>query len=161
MSKKILLIEDEAPLVRILRDTLLREGFEVVVARDGREGLIEMFAQQPHLVLLDIMMPVMGGITLLKKFQEDEWARTVPVIILTNLDNPDLVMEAVEFGPLVAPPVIAEAQGGTESSHEAIKNYLKERITSGLYEVVVKRDWSLKDITGKIRRKLEDGNSPL
>ena len=85
--KKILLVEDQEFLMKALSDTLVREGFEVLKAYDGAEGLEMAKKNQPDLILLDIIMPVMDGITMLKKLREDAWGKTAKVIILTNLSS--------------------------------------------------------------------------
>lgn len=83
-KKKILLVEDDEALQIVLNDAFKQEGFEVVSARDGKEGLEKALADHPDLILLDVNMPVMDGITALKKLREDSWGKSVPVIMLTN-----------------------------------------------------------------------------
>lgn len=87
-QKKILVVEDDRAESIALSDQLEREGFLVTTAENGIKGLERAFADHPDLVLLDIVMPEMDGITMLNKLREDEWGKTVPAIILTNL-NPD------------------------------------------------------------------------
>jgi len=82
---KILIVEDDAPLLGALHDKLTHEGFETLGAKNGKEGLEVALREHPDLVLLDIIMPVMDGITMLKKLREDAWGGKVPVIFLTNL----------------------------------------------------------------------------
>ena len=87
-NKTILVVEDEKPLRTALRDKFTREGFTVVEAKNGKDGLATALREQPDLILLDIVMPVMDGMTMLKKLKaENAWAKTVPVIILTNLTS--------------------------------------------------------------------------
>ncbi len=80
MAKKVLIVEDDSNIAELLHLYLEKEGFETCVAKDGGKG-IEQFRQfQPDLVLLDIMLPVMDGWSVLKKIREE--AKT-PVIMLT------------------------------------------------------------------------------
>ena len=85
MKNIILIIEDEKPLRDALYDKLTREGFTAIIAKDGAEGLRIALRDHPDLLLLDIIMPVMDGITMLKKLRQDAWGKTARVIILTNL----------------------------------------------------------------------------
>ena len=80
MSKKVLIVEDDANIAELLHLYLEKEGFESQVAKDGGKG-IELFrAFQPDLVLLDIMLPIMDGWSVLKKIREGD---KTPVIMLT------------------------------------------------------------------------------
>ncbi|MBI3633284.1 MAG: response regulator [Candidatus Vogelbacteria bacterium] len=89
-NKKILVVEeveDEAGLRTALHEKLSDEGFSVLEARDGEEGLEVALRNHPDLILLDIIMPHTNGLKMLKKLREDTWGRTAKVIILTNLGN--------------------------------------------------------------------------
>jgi DNA-binding response OmpR family regulator len=99
-SKKIFLIEeveDEAPLREAVRDKLVREGFKVILAKNGEEGLASALRERPDLILLDIVMPAMDGMTMMKKLRlANEWGKAVPVIFLTNLSaNDDKINQAI------------------------------------------------------------------
>jgi DNA-binding response OmpR family regulator len=87
-QKKILIVEDEPSMLSILNDKLLETGWETIQARNGEEGLKIALEQHPDLILLDLLMPKMDGTTTINKLREDEWGKTVPVIMLTNV-NPD------------------------------------------------------------------------
>lgn len=92
--KKILLVEDQKFLIEPLTKYLSDAGFEVLQAFDGAEGLKSATDNHPDLILLDIIMPVMDGITMLKKLREDEWGKTAKVIVLTNLTNSESLESA-------------------------------------------------------------------
>lgn len=96
--KKILIVEDEVALLQVLTEKLKKENFEVLQARNGQEGLQQAFSLHPDLILLDIIMPVMDGMTMLVKLRIDEWGKSVPVIILTNLSNEQKVAESLQQG---------------------------------------------------------------
>jgi DNA-binding response OmpR family regulator len=87
-QKKILIVEDEPSMLSILNDKLLETGWETIQARNGEDGLKIALEQHPDLILLDLLMPKMDGTTTINKLREDEWGKTVPVIMLTNV-NPD------------------------------------------------------------------------
>ena len=92
-NKKILVIEaveDDTPLRDVLRDKFTTEGFKVLEAKDGEEGLSIALREHPDLIVLDILMPKMDGITMMKKLrQADSWGKSVPIILLTNLSADD------------------------------------------------------------------------
>jgi len=94
-KKKILVVEDEVSLLQALNLKLEKAGFEVLSAKNGQEGLTTALKEQPDLILLDIVMPVMDGMTMLKKLREDPQAGDVPIIILTNLTDSEKVSEAL------------------------------------------------------------------
>lgn len=88
MNKKILIVEDDKAEVNALEETLTREGFVVITAENGVKGLERALANHPDLILLDVVMPEMDGLTMMNNLRKDEWGKAVPIIILTNL-NPD------------------------------------------------------------------------
>jgi DNA-binding response OmpR family regulator len=96
INKKILLIEDDAPLRNVLRDKFTIEGFDVIDAKDGEEGLAKALSEHPDLIMLDIILPKMDGITMLKKLREDAWGRDVHVFMLTNLSDNEKVADALQ-----------------------------------------------------------------
>src|SRR3989344_5503419 len=99
-TKKILITEDETLLRSALSEKLRLEGFEVLAAENGQKGLELALAEHPDLILLDIIMPVMDGLTMLKHLRQDAWGKTAPVILLTNLAANDNIMpEVIEQQP--------------------------------------------------------------
>jgi DNA-binding response OmpR family regulator len=97
-KKKILIVEDETSLRNALRDKLMLEGFIVLEAKNGEEGLDVALRDHPDLILLDIIMPKMDGLTMLKKLREDVWGKNTKVILLTNLSDNEKVSEALLQG---------------------------------------------------------------
>jgi len=121
---KILIIEDDAKARGALTEKFRHEGFDVDVAEGGAEGLDQARRLHPDLVLLDLVMPGMDGITMLRKLRaESDWGKSVPVIILTNLssDTEEAIQDVVELMPAY---------------------YL------------VKADWKLNDIVEKVKDRL-------
>lgn len=82
---KIAIIEDDAVISQMYRMKFEADGFDVQLANDGKRGvaLVEHF--NPDIILLDLQMPEMGGYEALEAIRKEDWGKTVPVIILTNL----------------------------------------------------------------------------
>lgn len=95
---KILVVDDETDLKSALEIALVHEGFVVITASDGEEGLKKAITERPDLILLDIMMPKMSGIDVLKKLQEDEWGKSARVIVMTALADMNKIAEVIEAG---------------------------------------------------------------
>ena len=96
-KKTILIVEDEPALLKVYADGLTEEGFRIVRARNGQEGMEIALREKPALILLDILMPVMDGLTMMKKLREDHlWGKGVPIILLTNLSaSEEEIMKAI------------------------------------------------------------------
>ncbi|PIV10247.1 MAG: response regulator [Candidatus Portnoybacteria bacterium CG03_land_8_20_14_0_80_41_10] len=82
--KKILIIEDEEVLLELLQKKLTQENYQIDVARDGQEGLNKAKESKPDLILLDIIMPKMGGFEVIEKMNQDEELKSIPIIIISN-----------------------------------------------------------------------------
>ncbi len=96
--KKILVIEDEFSYLKLLEIELQSHGYEVIKANDGRKGLELAKKHHPDLILLDIRMPEMDGMTVLQELRKDEYGRTAKVILLTNLEPSDDMIKNVIIG---------------------------------------------------------------
>lgn len=90
---KILILEDDIPLVKAYEKKFTDEGCEVKVAQDGKEGLALLQTFTPDIIILDLIMPTMTGFDFLKAIKEDQKLNTIPVLILTNIyaDTLDLI----------------------------------------------------------------------
>lgn len=89
-KKTILIVEDEAMLRNMLRDKLNHENFTTLEAKDGKEALEIALREKPDMILLDVLMPVMDGMTMLRQLRAaNTWGKTAKVIILTNLPSAD------------------------------------------------------------------------
>jgi DNA-binding response OmpR family regulator len=93
----ILIVEDEAPLLHILRDQFTQDGFDVIASDNGVEGLVLALKKQPNLILLDVLMPKKDGISMLKQLRIDERGRNIPVIMLTNVGDASVRAEAFAY----------------------------------------------------------------
>jgi two-component system alkaline phosphatase synthesis response regulator PhoP/two-component system response regulator VicR len=83
MPKKILAVDDERHIVRLVEVNLQRAGYEVVTAFDGKEALEKVKSENPDLVVLDVMMPYMDGFEVLRNLKADPTTAEIPVIMLT------------------------------------------------------------------------------
>ena len=98
MAKSVLIVEDELSMQRALKKKLEHAGYAVATAIDGEEALASIRASKPDLVLLDLIMPKMDGISVLRELKGDDQLRSTPVVILTNLSSGDKVAEAMQLG---------------------------------------------------------------
>lgn len=98
MAKKILLVEDEEIIVDLLEKKLKQEDYEVRVARDGEEGLKAVREEKPDLVLLDIIMPKLGGFEVMEEMQKNEELKQIPVIVISNSGQPVELDRAKKLG---------------------------------------------------------------
>ena len=96
LNKKILVVEDEISLLKAIEEKFIHEGFEVLKARNGEEGLRMAIETKPDIILLDIIMPKMDGITMIKELRKDAWGKNAKIILLTNLSSPEAVTEAIQ-----------------------------------------------------------------
>lgn len=99
MAKKILIIEDDKFLRRLIGQKLINEGYDILEAVDGEEGLKKVKEARPDLVLLDLILPGIDGFEVLAKLKSDPVTSVIPVIILSNLDQKEkgLKMGAIDY----------------------------------------------------------------
>lgn len=94
MEKRILIVEDEIDIREAMAEAVADANFTVSTASNGVEGLEKAFAEKPDLILLDIVMPIMDGHTMLEKLRSDPWGKNVKVIMLTSMDDVKNITEA-------------------------------------------------------------------
>jgi DNA-binding response OmpR family regulator len=87
MAFKILVVDDDPDILDAVALILESQGYEVVTARDGIEGLANLKAEQPDLMILDLMMPKMDGFAVCKELQDPRWSKykDIPILILTSV----------------------------------------------------------------------------
>ena len=95
-KKKVLIADDEPALLRVTADAFREAGFEVFEADDGQKALNLALTEHPDCVLLDIQMPKIDGLTVLQQIRQDEWGKSVYVVILTNFSDAEKVAKATE-----------------------------------------------------------------
>lgn len=98
MSDKILVVDDEKDILRIVAFSLQTWGYEAITADNGQEGLNKMSAEKPDLILLDASMPVMNGFQMLEQVRSNPDWKDIPVIMLTAHSDPETIENAVAYG---------------------------------------------------------------
>ncbi|MEK7602222.1 MAG: response regulator [Patescibacteria group bacterium] len=127
----VLIVEDEASLRRALCDKFAREGFTVFEAKDGEVGLTLALKEEPNVILLDMMMPKVDGITMLHQLRlANEWGRLVPVLLLTNVSSDD-------------------------------KRMLREVQEDGSAHYLVKSDWPITRLVERVREALRETQNSI
>lgn len=91
----ILVIDDDKLTSRLISDQLTEEGYTVHAAHDGKEGLRQMYAHRPDLIILDVLMPEMDGWTTCRRIRE---VSNVPIIMLTSRDRPQDIIRGLDEG---------------------------------------------------------------
>lgn len=97
-SLKILVCDDERHIVRLIQVNLEKQGWQVVTAYDGKEGLEKIRAEKPDLCVLDVMMPYMDGFEVLKSLRREPETEALPVIMLTAKAQDKDVFEGYHYG---------------------------------------------------------------
>lgn len=98
MGKTILVVEDTELLRRMYADSLSRDGYDAQTAADGAEALTWLASGTPDLILLDLIMPRMGGLEVLERVKADPRLKKVPVLILSNLGQDEDIQRALQLG---------------------------------------------------------------
>ncbi len=98
MPLKVLVCDDERHIVRLIQVNLERQGYQVVTAFDGKEGLEKIRTEKPNLVVLDVMMPYMDGFEVLKTIRKEPETENLPVIMLTAKAQDKDVFEGYHYG---------------------------------------------------------------
>ena len=119
---KILFVEDEPTLQKELDEIFQQEGFKILSAFDGEEGLKLTREEMPDLILLDLILPKKDGFEVLKDLKADGKTKHIPVIVLTNLEGVDDVEKAIELG---ATTYLVKANYKLEDVVRKIKDILK------------------------------------
>jgi len=97
MANKLLVVEDDEFLSDMYRELLTDEGYDVDIARDGADGYSKASKGGYDLILLDIMLPKMDGLQILKNLQEEK-VQNGPVVLLTNLGQDSIVKDGLKSG---------------------------------------------------------------
>ncbi len=97
-TKKILVIEDEVALAMVLNDKLMHEGYAVIKTPDGQKGLAMAISEHPDLIMLDVSLPAMNGIEILKELRKNDVTKGIEVVLLTNSSDSTLLADALSLG---------------------------------------------------------------
>lgn len=101
-QKTILIVEDEKDIREALSDELQENQYEVIEAKNGKEGVTAALERHPDLILMDLLMPEISGMEALQHIRADSWGVNVPVIVLTNLNanNEDVFEDVAAYRPM-------------------------------------------------------------
>ena len=97
-KKRVLVVDDERHIVRLVQVNLERQGYEVLTAYDGVECLEKAKAEKPDLIILDVMMPRMDGFEALQRLKSDPETNQIPVIMLTARAQDRDVLQGYQYG---------------------------------------------------------------
>jgi len=119
----VLLVEDDPSVLEMYRLKLELDGYRVNTALDGEDGLKKAGDLNPDIIFLDIRLPKMDGLEVLRKLRAEDKTRDIPVIILSNYDEEDLVARGLRLG---AHEYLIKARTTPTSLSEGIEDWLKE-----------------------------------
>ncbi|MFA6098692.1 MAG: response regulator [Patescibacteria group bacterium] len=123
-EKTILIIDDDTSLRWLLDKAFSRENFRVFKAKNGQLGLEIAMKERPDLILLDIVMPKMDGLTVLSKIRSSEWGLNVPLILWTNVDKKEIA-QLLKYDDCV---YMAKAKWALEDLVKEVKIRLKIKV---------------------------------
>ncbi len=123
-KEKILIIEDDFFIRELYNRQFVKDGYTVVTAEDGPDGLIKASQENPDLILLDIMLPKLNGLDLLRTLKSKPETKLIPVILLTNLGQESVIKEGFEYG---AESYLIKSAYTPSQIIEEIKNFLVQR----------------------------------
>ena len=121
-TKKILLIEDDHFINQLYLRVLKQAGFKTIIASNGSEG-VDLVDGSFNLILLDVMLPKIDGINVLKKLKENPQTKKIPVVLLTNLGQESVIKAAFEIG---AQGYILKMSVTPYEMVEKIKQFIKD-----------------------------------
>lgn len=99
--QKILVADDEVFMLRLLEMTFKKGGYDVITCRDGKEALVTAFAEQPQLIVLDVMMPGLDGLGALRLLKDNPATKNIPVVVLTAKGHSLTRIDAVLAGAVL------------------------------------------------------------
>lgn len=91
----VLIIEDDKILSDMYTDAFTHSGFAVITAEDGKKGLDLALTEKPDIIILDLALPKIQGTDVMQSLRIDTWGKTVPIIVLTNLNVDGKILEAI------------------------------------------------------------------
>ena len=132
MAEKILIVDDDLDTLRLVGLMLQRQGYNIVAATNGEQGLAKAFEEKPDLILLDVMMPEMDGYEVCRRLQADVKTREIPVIFVTaKADEQDeefgLGLGAVDYITKPINPAIVRARIKTQLALKASADFLRDK----------------------------------
>jgi len=122
MAKKILIVEDDKFLRELIVKKLSNEGYDVIEAVDGEQGLLKIRDEKPDLVLLDLILPGIDGFEVLAQKKDEPFSASIPVIVLSNLGQKEDVDKGLNLG---AVDYLIKAHFTPGEIIEKVRNVLK------------------------------------
>lgn len=122
-SHTILAIDDDALLLGSVVEALQAASYNVIQATNGKEGLETALKEHPDLVLTDNLMPVVNGVDMIAGLRKDDWGKTVPVIIMTNMYTADMLNQSLQAG---ATDYIMKSDMSLEKIVQLVRERLKD-----------------------------------
>ncbi|MFC1622314.1 PleD family two-component system response regulator [Patescibacteria group bacterium] len=129
MSKKILVVEDDQSFYNLVSTALGAKGYDVVHVSDGNVAVTRIKEEMPQLVLLDIILPGINGLDILRELKETEETKDIKVLMLTNFGTDDNISKAVELG---ADDYFMKYNIVPSELSEKLAPYLGEKFDSGV-----------------------------
>ncbi|MER3407008.1 MAG: response regulator [Patescibacteria group bacterium] len=123
MPKKILIIEDDNFLRLALEKRLKNEGFEIISALNGEEGFQKILTELPDLIILDIILPKKTGFILLEEIIKDPNLKTVPIVIVSQLGQPEDIEKGLKLGAI---EYLVKAKVSLDDLVNKIKQYFNK-----------------------------------
>ena len=127
-KKKILVVEDDQTLNKVLSNALEEMKFKIFKAFNGLEGLKKAMKHKPDLICLDIMMPEMDGMEMLRELRKDEWGKNVFVYILTNADPSEELINEASRAPYVSAYLMKSEVGIQEVVEKVIEKLNRKTV---------------------------------
>jgi DNA-binding response OmpR family regulator len=100
MQKKVLVIDDEPMVVKMVQDVLISRGHDVYTAPEGYDGLLKAISEKPDLILLDVVMPGLDGHDVMKRLKKDERTKDIPVVYLSAIGDFNEQLHSMEDGSI-------------------------------------------------------------
>jgi DNA-binding response OmpR family regulator len=139
---KILVVDDEAKNVKLLEALLIPRGYQVVTAYNGEEALRQVQQEQPDLILLDVMMPILDGFEVCKRLKDNDETRLIPIVIMTALGQVEDRIKGIEAGAddFLTKPVHREELMARIRTSLRLKQTIERKVTAlqGVQEYLAK-----------------------
>ena len=123
-KEKILIIEDDFFIRELYERQFTKEGYQIITSEDGPSGLLAANQEKPDLILLDIMLPKLNGLDLLRTLKAKDETKNIPVILLTNLGQESVIKEGFDLG---ADSYLIKSAYTPSQIIEEIKTFLQNR----------------------------------
>jgi two-component system, chemotaxis family, chemotaxis protein CheY len=122
-KRKICIVDDDISLIEIYKIKLEEDGFDVITAEDGEQGLVAIKQEKPDLALVDLNMPNKNGIEMMEEIRRDKDLSRIKIIILTNYDDMDTVKKIEKYN---ASFYIVKANATPQKVSDMVKEALEE-----------------------------------